>query len=326
MMLDIAHTIPDSAESHMVTAVPRGGLRESAGSVLERLRGHRFDAADTVYVEDSRQRFHGAVGLADLLSARPDTPLFELMVREVPTVGPSEDQELVAGLALEREVPAVPVLDGAGRLLGVVPAQALLRILRREHVEDMNRFVGIVRNHEQARTAIEGPTLPRVMQRIPWLLIGLLGSMLATWLMVGFEAALEERIAVAFFVPAIVYLADAIGTQTEAVAVRGLSLSGATLPQLLRGELSAGLFIGAALGVVIFPSVLLAFGDLHLASAVTLAVVVAGGLATSIGLLFPWILDQFGLDPAYGSGPVATILQDLLSLITYFLLVVWLVL
>jgi magnesium transporter len=141
--------------------------------------------------------------------------------------------------------------------------------------------------------------------------------MLATLLMSRFEATLQAKLAVAFFVPAIVYLADAIGTQTEAIAVRGLSLSHASMRSLVWGELRTGLLIGVALALIAWPAVWLAFGDARLAFAVALALTAAGAMATTIGLLFPWVLAHLGKDPALGSGPVATIVQDVLSLAIY---------
>jgi magnesium transporter len=126
---------------------------------------------------------------------------------------------------------------------------------------------------------------------------------------------------IAFFVPGLVYLADAIGTQAEAVAVRGLSLSHAGLGFLVGGEIRTGILIGLVLGALTLPGVWLVFGDLNLALAIASALVVAGGIATTIGLFLPWLLDRLGSDPAYGSGPLATIIQDLLSLLTYFAIV-----
>ena len=136
-----------------------------------------------------------------------------------------------------------------------------------------------------------------------------------------FERTLESYIAISFFIPGIVYLADAIGTQTEAIAVRGLSLSNASLRHLLFGELYTGFLIGLSLAGISFPFVLLAFGDFRLALAVALAIVTAGTIATTVGLLLPWILSHAGKDPAFGSGPVATIIQDVLSLFIYFIII-----
>jgi magnesium transporter len=247
--------------------------------------------------------------LRDVITVRP------------PAVNPDEDQEHVVGLAVEHGLTAVPVVDTLGCLLGVVPAQALMAILRHEHIEDLHRLAGSQRESAQARHAIEAPPTRRARDRLPWLLVGFLGSFLATFVMARFEHLLEAHLAVAFFVPGIVYLADAIGTQTEAIAVRGLSLSRASLRDLLTGELRTGLLIGMVLGALSFPAVFLAFRDVWLTLAVALAILTAGMTATTIGLLFPWVLAYTGKDPAFGSGPVATIIQDVLSLLIYFIVV-----
>jgi magnesium transporter len=139
--------------------------------------------------------------------------------------------------------------------------------------------------------------------------------------MAGFEATIESQVAVAFFVPGLVYIADAIGTQTEAIAVRGLSLTRSGIARLLAGELRTGFVIGATLGALCFLPVLLAFGDARLAAAVSTSVFAAGGLASAMGLVFPWLFARAGYDPAYGSGPVATVIQDLISLLVYFQIV-----
>jgi len=113
-----------------------------------------------------------------------------------------------------------------------------------------------------------------------------------------------------------VYLADAIGTQSEAIAVRGLSFSGTPIPQLLKGEFKTGLYLGIALALIVFPFIWFTFNAL-LAFAVSVALICASSVATSIGRLLPSLLSRLGKDPAYGSGPVATIIQDLLSLLIY---------
>jgi magnesium transporter len=117
-------------------------------------------------------------------------------------------------------------------------------------------------------------------------------------------------------VPAIVYLADAIGTQTEAIAVRRLSLTRGGIAHLLAGELRTGLLLGAVLGALSFLPVWLAF-DARLAGAVAVAILAAGTMAAGLGLLLPWWIARSGRDPAFGSGPLATVIQDILSLLVY---------
>jgi magnesium transporter len=178
--------------------------------------------------------------------------------------------------------------------------------------------VGILGKSEAAKAALTASPYRRALYRLPWLLVGMAGSAIATATMVRFEAQIAANIAVAFFIPAIVYLADAVGTQTEAVAVRGLSLTGADLPPLLAGEVGTGVLIGMTLGSIAYPIVWFTFGNAALAATVALALVVAGSVAATIGFLLPWSFAKLGYDPALGSGPVGTVVQDVLSLLIYF--------
>lgn len=308
----------ETAGQLLVARVPRAGQDELAGATLSRLSSHTFDYAGAVYLIAADDSFAGVVPMTRLFAAKPETPLRELSIAGVPVVHAGTDQERVATLAIHHGLPAVPVLDRSEALLGVVPPEVLLEVLRHEHVEDLHRLAGIRHETTRARGAIEAPPLRRARDRLPWLLAGLAGSVLATIVMASFEEALQAKIAIAFFVPAIVYLADAVGTQTEAVAVRGISLSHAPLARLVWGEARTGALIGLTLGTLAFVGIWAWLGDVRLAAAVALSLLVASAAATTIGFAFPYALARSGRDPAYGSGPVATIIQDVLSLLVYF--------
>lgn len=310
----------------MVRRVPTATRGDTAADVLERLKGAALDYADAIFVVDDAGRLSGIVPLTRLLAARADATMGELAHTKVYSVTPDTDQELVASMAIHEETAAVPVVDVENRLLGVVPPVALIEVLRREHVEDLHRLVGITRESSRARHAIEAPPTRRARDRLPWLLVGLAGSVLATFVVAYFEQALQSRVAVAFFIPGIVYLADAIGTQTEAIAVRGLSLSRLSVTRLIAGEMVTGVIIGATLALIAFGPIWWWFADAKLAAAVSTALFVAGTMATTIGVLFPWVLAKLGRDPAFGSGPIGTIVQDVLSLVIYFITISALVL
>ncbi len=311
----------DTAGRHLVRRVPVARVGDTAAEVLAKLLGREYDAADAVYVLNDFDRLLGVVSLPRLLTAPGGRRMTEVMSPDGPCARLADDQEQVALLAIRHDLSAVPVVDEVGRFLGVVPAQVLLGVLWREHTEDIHRLAGVLREGEQAHSAIEAPPASRALRRLPWLLVGVTGGAIATAIMARFERVLEARVAVAFFIPAIVYLADAVGTQTEAIVVRYLSSGHAPFWRLLRGELLTGLLIGLCLSAIVFPTTLLAFGDIRLAAAVTTAVAVAGLVASGVGLVFPWPLSRWGKDPAFGSGPVATIIQDVLSLLIYFAVV-----
>lgn len=309
---------PETAGRLAVSAVPLASSSDTVAAVRQQLSANSYDAFDLVFVTDSKGLFEGVAELASVLRAAADTPLSALVSRGWPTVAPAMDQEHAAEAAYLAGVAVLPVVDEDRRPVGLIPAVTLLRVLAHEHREDVNRLVGILRDGAGALHALEDPVLARVARRLPWLLAGLVLSSLATGLMASFEHTLQVNVAIAFFIPALVYLTDAIGTQTEAIAVRGLSLRQKPLASILATEVLTGALIGLALGLVAVVGVWLVFGDARLGLGVGLSLFVAGTLASGIGLGLPFILSRVGVDPAFGSGPVATIIQDVLTILVYF--------
>lgn len=309
----------ETAGRYLVASVPRALPTETVAAVCANLSKQAYENIELICVTEPAGKLIGVLSISELFAAAPDTHIEDVMHKNPPYVYPEVDQERVASIALHHRYNAVAVVDHHHFLLGIVPSNALINILRREHVEDLHRLVGIGRETDVAREALELPPSRRVRHRLPWLIVGLFGSMLSALLVSSFEAELTRNVAIAFFVPGLVYIADAIGTQSEAVAVRGLSLSHADLRHLMGGELRTGIIIGIILGLLTYPFVWVFFADANLAIAVSLSLVIASSLASTIGMFLPWLLQRLGTDPAYGSGPLATIIQDILSLIVYFL-------
>lgn len=309
--------------AHIDAAVLVAHPDESVGAVRARLTADRYVLLDPVFVLGEGRALLGAVPLATLLAADDGATIGGLPCEQPARISASATREEAASFAIRANAACLAVLDKAGAFLGVLTANSVMAILREEHIEDLHHMVGILGRSEQAKAALTAAPHRRVLFRLPWLLVGLAGSVAATGLMAAAEAELSANIALTFFIPAIVYLADAIGTQSEAVAVRGLSLTDGSAWRLLAGELGTGALMGLALAALALAGVWAAFGDLRLALAVSGALATAGTIATGIGFLLPWAFQRAGLDPAYGSGPVATVVQDMLSLSAYLLLV-WL--
>jgi magnesium transporter len=119
-------------------------------------------------------------------------------------------------------------------------------------------------------------------------------------------------------------MADAVGTQTEAVVIRGMAL-GVPVRAVFARELVTGLAIGALLGSLFFPFALAAWGDARVAATVALSLAFSCSVATVVAMALPYALARLGRDPAFGSGPLATVIQDLLSILAYFAIAVLLV-
>jgi magnesium transporter len=161
----------------------------------------------------------------------------------------------------------------------------------------------------------------RLWHRLPWLAIGLMGAMLSAAIVGSFEEELQAEVLLAFLVPAVVYMADAVGTQTETVIIRGMSL-GVPIRRVAARELLTGLIIGCLIAGSFFLFALAVWQNADIAVIVSLSLLVSTSLATAVAMVLPYVLARLGRDPAFGSGPLATVIQDLLSIAAYFTIAV----
>jgi magnesium transporter len=299
-----------------VAEIPRAAAGSTAGDVRASLSGRRFDSAVEVAVLDRDGRLAGVVPIERLLQAA-GTERVESLAVDVPTVTPDTDAEIAARRAARAGRSTVAVVGAGGLFHGLVPAERLLGVLELEHEEDLARHGGYRAGATMARTAAEEAVPQRLWHRLPWLLIGLLGAMASAGIVGAFEEKIREVVLLALFVPAVVYMADAVGTQTEAVVIRGMSV-GVSLRGIVGRELITGLVVGVLIGAAFFPFAYAVWGDEAVAATVSIALVVSCAVATVVAMALPYSIARFGGDPAFGAGPLATVIQDLLSILAYF--------
>lgn len=156
--------------------------------------------------------------------------------------------------------------------------------------------------------------------RLPWLFFGLIGGLLAIKLSDHYEAVLRSHLSLAFFIPLIVYMSDAVGTQTETIYVRNMARHRASVWTYLVKETSIGLLTGTLFGLIMLGIAYIWFGDARVAITVGLAMLASMTSAPIIAIIMPTILLKEHTDPAVGAGPFTTVVQDLLSLLLYFLI------
>jgi magnesium transporter len=218
---------------------------------------------------------------------------------------------------------SLAVEDAHGHFRGLVPASKLLAVLLREHDEDFARLGGYLASTETARLAAEEPVTnvcgtdshgSSSGSPVPPPPPGSSGS----------RRANHSRRPAGVLHPGVVYLADAVGTQTEALMVRGLSV-GAPVRRALRLETITGPALGVFLALVSLPTIWAVLGDPQIPITVALALFAACNVATIVAAALPILMSRRGRDPAFGSGPLATVAQDLLSLVIYFAVAVLIV-
>ena len=153
--------------------------------------------------------------------------------------------------------------------------------------------------------------------RLPWLIVGLLGGVAVSVIVSKFEAILNSNIALAFFIPFIVYISDAVGTQTETIYVRNAADGKIDVKKYLIKEFFLGIIIGIILGGATAIFSYFWIGDVQLSKTIGLAMLINIALAPLIALGISYQLNRLHNDPALGSGPFTTIIQDLISVALY---------
>ena len=157
-----------------------------------------------------------------------------------------------------------------------------------------------------------------VRHRFPWLFLGLLGGILVSFIVSRYENILASDIRLAFFIPMIVYMGDAVGTQTETIYVRYIRKEDGHFWKYIAKETVLGLSLGAIFGLIIGGVAVVWLRSLAVALSVGLAMFVTVSTAPILATIIPRALYKRHSDPALGSGPLATILQDLISVMVYF--------
>jgi magnesium transporter len=311
------------AAEYATANVPVALREQSIGEVRDQLAGRKFRCAEDVVVLESG-KLVGLISIEHLLAADAETGVEDVMDPDPPRVAPDTDQERAARQMVARHESSLAVVDPDDGFVGLIPPYRMLRVLLNEHNEDLARIGGYLAGSARARGAAEEPVTQRLWHRLPWLLVGLLGAMGATAIVGGYEKQLEANVLLAFFIPAVVYMADAVGTQTETVVIRALS-AGITVRSVLRRELLTGIVMGVVIGIAFLAFALIGWGEADVAAAVALAMFASCSIATLVAMALPALFQRLGLDPAFGCGPLATVIQDLLSIAVYLAIVVALV-
>lgn len=311
---------PNSAASKMVTNV----LIVTSEKTIDDVKLHlankkkKYSFMDYGYVVDSKNKLIGCFSVGDLFRYKSDSKIKKIMKKEIVSVSPDVKDETAAHLAINSEIKAIPVVKN-GKLLGVIPAKTILRIMHKSSQEDFLRMAGIDSSHMEYEDSMKIPVLRSVSHRISWLIIGLLGIMLAAGIINAFEEALESHMILAYFIPAILYLAGALSAQLVTLCVRDLAHHGKKLKKiqyLLKQSIIATI-LGFGISIVTFIVVSLIWREPYIGFVISLALFIATIITNLTSLLITLMLDKLGKDPGLGSGPFATVVADVTAIFIY---------
>ena len=312
---------PESAARLMTAKVP---LVDSDATIagIEKMLLEKIKELETInyiYIVDKNKKLKGVISLKDVFRLPKATPVSQVITKDLVSVRPYADQEKVALLALQNNLKAIPVVDKKNHLLGIVPSDVILNILHSENIEDILRFAGIGKLKNPAISIIKASALLHFRKRLPWLILGLLGGVAAAFIVEFFEEALKSQLILAAFIPAVVYMADAVGTQTQTIFIRSLALDRKlNLKKYLFREVKVNFFLALVLGIIISIISLLWWQSSLLGAILGISIFMTVLTAMVVAIFLPWLFSKTKHDPAIASGPFATVIRDILSLLIYF--------
>lgn len=298
--------------------------RLTVGDALSHIR-HRGTDAETIYtlpVTDDERHVEGVVGLRELVMAASDELVGDLMV-EARMVTATEDAEAAARRVVDEQLLAAPVVDGEGRLVGILTIDDASRILELADDEDAARQGAA---EPLRRPYLTVPVLGIVRSRVVWLLVLAVSALLTVQVLGVFEDTLEQVVTLALFIPLLTGTAGNTGAQAATTVTRALALGEVRASDVLAvawREVRVGFVLGALLGLLGF-AVASLFFDVHFGAVIGLTLLAVCTLAATVGGAMPMLARAVRADPAVFSTPFISTFCDATSLIIYFLIATWL--
>jgi magnesium transporter len=317
----------DPVTKHMQRDFPQLGVRLTVGEALSWLRQNPPPGRILYfYVVDDDGRLQGVVPTRRLVLSPVDKPLTEIMVRQVITLPARATVLEACEFFIQHRLLAFPVVDDEKRLLGVVDVELYTEELSQlgegRVDDDLFQLVGV-----RAAAGRGRPPLASFRHRFPWLGCNLAAGILAAFLSGVYQDELNRVVALAFFIPVVLNLAESVSSQSVSLALHllhGQPPSWKELPARLGSELVTGFMLGLASGAIVALVALAWLGQVRVA--LCLVGGISGGVAGAavLGFALPFLLRLLRLEPRVAAGPVALAGADVITILLYLNLARWL--
>jgi magnesium transporter len=282
-----------------------------------------------IYVVDSNQRLQGFITLKDLIMAESYTKVENALHKDFVFAYVDEDREKVAQLIERYDLVAIPILNRENQLVGIVTHDEAIDVIRAEHSEDMQKFMGIVQANEEF-DYLGTSTFKHFKKRVVWIVSLAAVGIISGIIIHRYENALEKLLILALYMPMVADTGGNAGSQAATVVVRALALGQITVLnwfKILWKEAKISLLLAVCLGLLAYGKVLFLSWETDIPSAyslpliafmISLALALQVVTATVIGAGLPLLVKRFGGDPAVAASPAITTVVDITGLLIYF--------
>lgn len=288
-----------------------------------RVRGRDSETIDVIYVTDEKWHLLDAIELRRFILAEPTQTVRSLMDESYVVLSAFDDRERAVEALRRYSLPALPVVDSDGVLVGIVTFDDLIDVAEEEVTEDFHRSAAI----EPLRGSyLETPILELVQKRVPWLVALVFVNVFSGATIAAFEETIAAVVSLVFFLPLLIGSAGNAGSQSATLTVRALAtgdIESGDWWRLLAKELLVAFLLGSAMALAVGVLGIIRVGW-QVAGVVSLTMLVLVLMGSLIGMSLPFLLRRLGLDPATASGPLVTSLSDIVGVLIYFSLATWL--
>ena len=311
----------DSAGSIMNTEFVELRTGQTVGDAIReiRLNGIEKETINECYITNPDRTLVGFISIRTLILSA-DTDILEArMDPGVISVGTMEDQEAVALKFKKYDLTSMPVVDGEGRLVGIVTVDDAIDVMEEETTEDIEKMAAMTPSD---KPYLKTGVLEIYRHRIPWLMLLMVSATFTGMIITKFEDALSAFIVLTAYIPMIMDTGGNSGSQASVTVIRGLSLNEIHFKDLIRvvwKEVRVAALCGISLSAVNFAKLL--FLDkvgTAVAATVSFTLLITVVIAKLIGCILPMLAKQLKFDPAVMASPLITTLVDALSLLAYF--------
>ncbi len=310
----------DSAGSIMTTEFIDFKENMTIEQALERIRkiGTDSETIYTCYVLDKNRVLQGIVSIKELLLAKEDSLISDIMETNIISVNTLEDQEEVAKKFDKYDLYALPVVDNENRLVGIVTVDDAINVLQDEVEEDFEKMAAMQPTEDGY---FETSVFKHAKNRIVWLLVLMLSSAITGGIITNYENAFAAIPILVAFIPMIMDTGGNCGSQSSTLIIRGLATDELELKDVFKifwKEIRIAVVVGITLTIVNGLRIFVQYKNLQLAITVGLSITVTVILSKSIGCLLPLLAKKLKLDPAIMAAPLITTIVDILSILVYF--------
>ena len=302
----------ETAGGRMTSDVPVLRRWMTAAQAISYLRGlhPESESQHYLYAVDRDRRLLGVVGLRDLIVAMPDATIEEIMNPHIISAPVDAEQAELAQLISRHGLSSLPVVDAAGRLVGVITHDDLLEVIEDEATSDLYALASMSADSD---LDVDSPLRVMVKRRLPWLLINLGTAIFAAWVISIFEGTLQKLALLAVFQSVVAGMGGNAGTQALVIFVRGLALGQVQPRSAIRAvarEVAVGMINGVAVGVAAGIITYLWKGQPYLGVLIGIALFGNMLIAGVAGALVPLTLRALRMDPALASAVFVTTVTD----------------